>query len=163
MIVTLDYHGTPITVGLERLGDNRYQATIDGRVVLFSASALSHGGWLIQHDQQHRIAYGVATGHERMVHVDGQHYAMSVVDARAKTRKRASSGGDLTAQMPGQVTDVRVSDGESVSASQVLLVMEAMKMEIRVLAPNAGVIKRVLVQKGQVVERGQLLIEVVSE
>jgi biotin carboxyl carrier protein len=163
VIITLDYHGTPVTVALERLGDNRYQATIDGRVILFGASALAHGGWLLQHEQQQRIAYGVAMGNERMVHVDGQHYALGVVDARAKTRQRARSGGDLTAQMPGQVTDMRVRAGESVSASQVLLVMEAMKMEIRVLAPNAGVVKRVLVQKGQVVERGQLLIEMASE
>jgi biotin carboxyl carrier protein len=62
--------------------------------------------------------------------------------------------------MPGQVVNVLVSEGDSVERGQTLLVLEAMKMEIRVAAPAAGRVKRLLTEKGQIVERGQRLAEI---
>jgi biotin carboxyl carrier protein len=69
------------------------------------------------------------------------------------------SGGDLTAQMPGQVVETLVSDGESVASGQTLVILEAMKMEIRIAAPADGVVKKVLVSQGDIVDRGQPLVE----
>ena len=65
--------------------------------------------------------------------------------------------------MPGQVLDVRVENGDHVEAGQVLLVLEAMKMEIRVTAPYAGRINKLSVVAGDVVERGYVLVEVVND
>ena len=62
--------------------------------------------------------------------------------------------------MPGQVRQVRVAEGDRVERGQTLIVLEAMKMEIRVPATHAGRVARLLVQEGQVVERGQPLIDV---
>ncbi len=84
---------------------------------------------------------------------------------RGTERQRASSesdAGSLQAQMPGQVILVAVQEGDEVTKGQTLVILEAMKMELRVQAPSAGRVKRVLVQQGQVVERGQQLVEVVS-
>jgi biotin carboxyl carrier protein len=61
--------------------------------------------------------------------------------------------------MPGAVLAVRVSEGEQVEAGQVLLVLEAMKMENAVSAPGPGQVARLLVQSGQQVQRGDALIE----
>jgi len=55
---------------------------------------------------------------------------------------------------------VNVSEGESVTKGQTLLVLEAMKMEIRVQAPVDGVVKKLFVKQGQTVEREQMLIEI---
>ncbi|MCB9457792.1 MAG: biotin/lipoyl-binding protein [Anaerolineaceae bacterium] len=62
--------------------------------------------------------------------------------------------------MPGQVVNVLVAVGDSVTRGQTLVVLEAMKMEIRVAAPGDGTVRRLLVAQGDVVERGQLLLEV---
>jgi biotin carboxyl carrier protein len=64
--------------------------------------------------------------------------------------------------MPGQVRAVNVAEGESVTKGQTLLVLEAMKMEIRVSAPRDGVVGKLLVQQGQTVDREQVLIEIVD-
>jgi methylmalonyl-CoA carboxyltransferase small subunit len=61
--------------------------------------------------------------------------------------------------MPGSVIAVRVSEGDDVEAGQVLVVLEAMKMENNVPAPAAGRVARVLVSAGQQVQRGETLVE----
>ncbi len=61
--------------------------------------------------------------------------------------------------MPGTVLGVRVKDGESVESGQVLVVLEAMKMENTVPAPGPARVERVLVTEGQQVQRGEPLVE----
>jgi biotin carboxyl carrier protein len=61
--------------------------------------------------------------------------------------------------MPGLVTKVLVSGGERVVAGTGLVVLEAMKMENQLTAPGKGVVRRVAVQAGQTVEKGQVLVE----
>ena len=61
--------------------------------------------------------------------------------------------------MPGIVRQVLVAEGQAVARGQALMLLEAMKMEIRVTAPEAGLVRRVAVTAGQTVERGQALIE----
>ncbi len=85
--------------------------------------------------------------------------AISSVSTSERRATRKTSGG-LTATMPGQVQSVLVSAGDTVTRGQVLVILEAMKMEIKVAAPADGVVKRVWVSVGDVVERGQGLIEI---
>jgi biotin carboxyl carrier protein len=62
--------------------------------------------------------------------------------------------------MPAQVADVLVSAGDGVTIGQPLLILEAMKMEMRVTAPHDGVVTQVFVARGDVVERDQQLIDI---
>jgi biotin carboxyl carrier protein len=83
--------------------------------------------------------------------------------SRRKTSDASGApGGSLEAAMPGQVISVAVREGDEVTKGQTLVVLEAMKMELRVQAPDAGRVQRVLVVEGQVVARGQQLIEVTT-
>ncbi|MBN4891117.1 biotin/lipoyl-binding protein, partial [Staphylococcus sp. EG-SA-26] len=66
----------------------------------------------------------------------------------------------IGAQMPGSVTEVKVSVGETVKANQPLLITEAMKMETTIQAPFDGVIKQVTVNNGDTIATGDLLIEI---
>jgi len=61
--------------------------------------------------------------------------------------------------MPGTVLRVDVHQGEHVSEGQALVLLEAMKMELAVTAPGAGVVSAVLVAAGELVSRGQALVE----
>jgi acetyl/propionyl-CoA carboxylase alpha subunit len=72
----------------------------------------------------------------------------------------AAAAGSLAAPMPGTVQRVLVEEGDEVSAGQVLVLLEAMKMELSVVAPAAGVVTAVLVAAGELVSAGQRLIEV---
>jgi glutaconyl-CoA decarboxylase len=71
----------------------------------------------------------------------------------------ATSAAIVKAPMPGSILEVRVRTDDAVIAGQVLLVLEAMKMENTVVAPAAGNVKHVLVKLGQQVQRGEPLIE----
>ena len=76
---------------------------------------------------------------------------------RFPTGALATVAGGLIAPMPGNVTSVRVTKGDSVSRGQLLLTLEAMKMEHRITAQRAGKVARILVQPGDQVDNGALL------
>jgi biotin carboxyl carrier protein len=61
--------------------------------------------------------------------------------------------------MPGQVRAILIAVGDEVSSGDPLLILEAMKMEMRILAPQSGKISKINCALGDVVARGQLLIE----
>ncbi|MEO8611455.1 MAG: biotin/lipoyl-containing protein [Chloroflexota bacterium] len=160
MIYSYQHGGQTYTVRLERTPDGGYVATIDERTFPVDAQPLKDGDWLLTLSGQRITVYGAAAGNQRYMHLGGQSYTLSVPDARSKRRSSTAAVGDLTAQMPGQVVDILVSEGEAVNAGQTLMLLEAMKMQIRVSAPQEGRVKRLLVGKGMVVERGQLLAEI---
>jgi pyruvate carboxylase subunit B len=62
--------------------------------------------------------------------------------------------------MPGQVRAVNVNEGDTVTKGQTLMLLEAMKMEIRIQSPQEGVVKKLFVSQGQTVEREQVLIKI---
>ena len=69
-----------------------------------------------------------------------------------------NSGGNVCAPMPGTINDVRVKTGDSVKKGQVLLILEAMKMENEIISPVDGTIKSVNVEKGQNVNLGDVIV-----
>ncbi|WP_343394565.1 biotin/lipoyl-containing protein [Candidatus Amarobacter glycogenicus] len=65
----------------------------------------------------------------------------------------------ITAPLAGTIAAVRVAEGDEVAEGQLLLVLEAMKMEHRITAPSAGVVKAVHVRERDVVREGDTLLE----
>ena len=76
---------------------------------------------------------------------------------------RADVSGGLKAPMPGNVTAVHVAEGDAVAAGDLLLVLEAMKMEHRITAPGDGTVRQVLVGAGDQVDNGALLIVLAAD
>ena len=69
----------------------------------------------------------------------------------------AAGAGDVTAPMPGNVLDVLVKVGDTVSAGQTVVILEAMKMENEIVATEDGVVASINCSEGQAVESGQIL------
>lgn len=70
----------------------------------------------------------------------------------------SSSAYKLVCPLPGTVTAINVKEGDTVSAGQTLVVLEAMKMENNIDADKAGTVKEILVQNGATVMEGDNLI-----
>ena len=140
--------------------DKSYRVDIGGKTVDVEIIQVRDGQLELLIDGQRVIAYVSSEGAKRWVTINGQTFVL----IKAMAAKRRSAGHDhaseLAAPMPGQVRSVNVSEGETVTKGQTLLVLEAMKMEIRIQAPVNGKVKKLYVNQGQTVEREQILIEI---
>lgn len=84
--------------------------------------------------------------------------APSAPASAPKAATASVTGGEsVDAPMPGNILDVKVKQGDTVKSGDVLLILEAMKMENEILAPKDGVVASVNVVKGATVNSGDVL------
>jgi len=89
----------------------------------------------------------------------GRHWRLSRVDERREREASVAHAGELTTRLPGTVVSVAVSVGDRVGAGQVLMTVEAMKMEHAIAAPYAGRVRSLRYAAGERVPEGAVLIE----
>ncbi|NWE49584.1 acetyl/propionyl/methylcrotonyl-CoA carboxylase subunit alpha [Pseudomonas gingeri] len=89
----------------------------------------------------------------------GELLAISAFDPIAAVEASHGHQGGLTAPMNGNIVRVLVQVGQSVEAGTQLVVLEAMKMEHSIRAPQAGVVKALYCQEGEMVSEGSALVE----
>ena len=77
---------------------------------------------------------------------------------KAAPAPAAAGSVKVDAPMPGNIRDVKVSNGTAVKAGQVLVILEAMKMENEIVAPQDGTVASINVNKGDTVEAGQTIV-----
>ena len=154
-----------LVVTVEPAGDG-FAITIDGVTSRVAATIARPGVLHLSFEGGPRLTAWVAgAGPQRWVALDRGPWAGCAFElslAQPAPRKRAGpaeGNGTLEAQMPGVVRRVLARAGETVMRGQTLVLLEAMKMEIRVNAPYAGEVLAVAVAEGQAVERGQKLVE----
>lgn len=84
--------------------------------------------------------------------------AATAAPAPAPAPSSVPAGGEqVTSPMPGTILAVNVAAGDTVKRGQVLMILEAMKMENEISAPQDGTVASVNVRKGDVVNSGDLL------
>lgn len=83
--------------------------------------------------------------------------APAAAPAPAATPAAAADGQKVLSPMPGTILSVNVSVGSAVKAGEVILILEAMKMENEIVAPCDGTVKQLAVQKGSTVATDALL------
>ncbi len=85
--------------------------------------------------------------------------AAPAVAAAAPAAPAAPVAGEaVTAPMPGNILKVNVTAGQAVKEGDLLVVLEAMKMENEIFAPKSGTVAQVLVQKGSTVDTGATMV-----
>lgn len=83
-----------------------------------------------------------------------------VSQAAAPAPASAGVGGSVVSPMPGTILEVKVKEGDAVSVGQVVVILEAMKMETEIVAEVAGSVSSVRVKKGDAVDTDAVLVEV---
>jgi acetyl/propionyl-CoA carboxylase alpha subunit len=161
MKLSFDYNSQSFAIDLTPGGSGKsYRAMIGEKTVDVEIIRVDeeHGRLELLIDGERVTAYVSSENAKRWVTVNGR----TVVLTKSSGAKRGGAGQDhaseLAAPMPGVVRSVNVGEGESVTKGQTLMVLEAMKMEIRIQAPFDGVVKSLAVKVGQTVEGEQVLI-----
>ncbi|MCX9011355.1 MAG: sodium-extruding oxaloacetate decarboxylase subunit alpha [Candidatus Methanoperedens sp.] len=101
---------------------------------------------------------------EFKVEVDGDVFEVKILSAgggmavKEMNERPKAVDGSITASMQGMVLKVKVKKGDSVAKGDVVMVLEAMKMENNIHAPHAGTVKEILVKEGSTVSAGDALL-----
>ncbi len=110
-------------------------------------------------EDRRRTARVVFDADRHYVHAGGRSVALREQPRFPDARQSVPQGGCI-APMPGKVVELRVAEGDEVQVGDVLLIMEAMKMEHSVLTPKAGKVERIRVSVGDQVDADALLVVV---
>jgi acetyl-CoA/propionyl-CoA carboxylase, biotin carboxylase, biotin carboxyl carrier protein len=137
---------------------------VESQEIVERAESLSHRTTSVPHSSD-----GNGQLRTQEVEVDGKRFTVRVVDpappwaalARARRERAgaqaAGAGGAVTSPMQGTVLAVRVAEGDTVEAGQLLCIVEAMKMENEIHAQHPGTVARLSVAPGEPVTNGQVI------
>ncbi len=160
----LDAEGQVLSLEL-RCDDGHWQYTRNGQSqsLEWTASESRPGRQQLRLRLGGRDCHGdvVIQGETLTVYRNGESHIVRLHDAVAHAQDEGSDhGGSLTAPMPGKIIAVAVAAGDAVKSGDVLLVMEAMKMEHTIVSPRDGVVEEVFFQPGDQVTDGTELIAI---
>ncbi|HQQ53481.1 acetyl/propionyl/methylcrotonyl-CoA carboxylase subunit alpha [Ottowia sp.] len=156
--VDLEYRGEAVVAKLRYLQDGLMLQIGDAEAQPLSLTALPDGRIDLRYGTARELVQVYPLG--EVEHVFGSRGAVQIteLDLLSRAEEGAGEGGRLTAPMPGKVVSIAVRAGDKVSKGQALAVMEAMKMEHTIAAPQDGVVDEVLYAPGdQVAEGAELL------
>ena len=123
---------------------------------------LGNGTFQLTDGTRGRLAYAVSDGARSWVFLDGRVYVV-VRGADGNSRRPTAHDDDATAlasPMPATVIEIKVAAGDRVMRGDVLITLEAMKMELPVKAPRDATIKAVVCRPGELVQPGVALLEI---
>jgi len=161
-------NGRVYEITIERRGDS-YIASVDGQPLEFELLDIQTGQLSLRFSPRLEdgqpgrpvTIFWAAEGSQKWVSLDGCTYRLDKPSARTARPTGETAGVEnVRAPMPAQVRAIQVAEGERVEKGATLLLLEAMKMEIRIKSPSNGSITRLLVTSGQAVEKDQVLVEI---
>ena len=152
MKVLLELGGDEFEAFVHREAD-KLTVTIEGEK--FEAK-IGDGGTVTIGGHTYKVHVG-----EREAQVDGSHLPFRILDIKsgAAGETGGARGARVKPPMPGKIVTVAVNEGDEVKQGQVLVILEAMKMQNEIAAPASGVVKKVHVKPGQNVEGKDVLVE----
>ena len=131
--------------------------TIDGQVLMVTRTI--DGGVTVAGDSLQTRAWAACLEGVRWVFVDGNVFTFDAGSPPARSRRSASQHATLMAPMPATVRRLNVVAGDAVRKNDVLIVLEAMKMELPIRATGDAHVARIHCREGDLVQPGVSLIE----
>ena len=121
---------------------------------------LGNGAYRIDDGQRSRVAYAAGPADARWVFLEGRVFLIDAAPQGGARRKlRRDDEGALAAPMPATVVKIIVEPGQRVSKGDVLIMLEAMKMELPIKAPRNASVKSIACRNGELVQPGIPLLE----
>jgi len=149
------------TLELTPSNKSSYRATMGDETVGVEILGTQNGKLELLIDGERVTAYVSSDNAKRWVTINGRTVLLTKqMGSRKSGGGHHHTAGELTAPMPGQVRAVNVSEGDTVTKGQTLIVLEAMKMEMKIQAPMDGTVSKLYVYQGETVEREQMLVEI---
>jgi biotin carboxyl carrier protein len=159
MVYRFQIAGNIYQISIERQGEG-LKASCGGQTFEFEILDEQPGRLSIRLDGRPATLHWANDGGKKWVSLDGCTYAIEKPSARTgQSGKDLQGTGLQRSPMPAQVRAIEVVEGGLVERGQTLLLLEAMKMEIRIKAPHPGRVARILVSPGQTVDKDQALVE----
>jgi 3-methylcrotonyl-CoA carboxylase alpha subunit len=118
----------------------------------------------VRHERRGTVHVGettlwvATTTDARWVFLNGRVYEFA--EPQPKARRRGSHDGSLSAPMPATVRRIAIGVGDTVKTGDVVIVLEAMKMELPIRAAEAGTIRAIHCEEGELVQPGVPLLEI---
>jgi len=162
---TLAWKGHVHTVELGFTAGRTAAATVDGRTLLqvadvgYCAGGAGVSTIAARLVERRRRARCRIEGAQVTLWEEDAQYDFLLEDPRTREFKASATTGGLTTPLPGVVVSVPVSVGHKVAAGEVLMVIEAMKMEHTITAPYAGTVQAIHFGRGDRVPEGSQLLE----
>jgi biotin carboxyl carrier protein len=129
-------------------------------VVDFDVTPLGDGRYQVSDSTRQRLAYAIGPPASRWVFIDGRTFVIDVTGgAEGKVRRTHRDDMELASPMPATVAAIHVSEGQAVSRGDLLVMLEAMKMELPIKAPRDGRVRKVGCTQGELVQPGVPLVE----
>jgi 3-methylcrotonyl-CoA carboxylase alpha subunit len=157
---TLDYDEHRVEA--ERAGPGRFRITAEGEDSIVEVLYHGDGRIRVLIDEEPVEAAVVLESGVALISLRGETHTLHkpAPPAVDETGPGTDAAANLTAPMPGTVVKVFVEEGQEVEEGQLLLVLEAMKMEQPISAPHAGVLSSLPFGEGSLVPGGAVLAEV---
>jgi len=145
-------------VTLERAGDG-YQAVIDGQAYAVEVIDQQPGILSLRISGRPMTFYWAQDGSRKWISQGGCTYWLDPPARRGSHPFGEVDGSTaVRSPMPAQVRAVQVASGDPVERGQVLMLLEAMKMENEIKSPYEGKVKKILVREKQTVDKDQVLL-----
>ena len=125
-------------------------------------TALGNGRYRVSDGATQSVAYAAGPADARWVFLNGRVYVINTTRAET-TRRGQDDDRALASPMPAKVAAVNVSPGQQVARGDVLIMLEAMKMELPIRAPRDGRVKAIACKAGELVQPGVPLLELEPE
>ncbi len=156
--IDLEYAGQPVVAKLRYLDDGLQLQVGDGEPMPIAFTPQADGRIDLRYGADREVVQVYVRG--EVEHIFGTRGATAIteLDVLSHSADGAGEGGRLTAPMPGKVISIAVKAGDKVTKGQPLAVMEAMKMEHTIAAPQDGVVGEVLYAPGDQVGEGDELL-----
>ncbi len=161
LAVTIDDQVYQVELDLSAQSGSEVTVKVDGKLVRVRVPdwnvPVEQMEWIVVDDRPYEIVFDRDM---QWIRSHSRVHQMGVHDMEATVTRPRSGDGRVKAPIPGQITQVLITPGQTVHAGQALLMLEAMKMENEIRSPRCGTVHALHVAPGQSVSLHEVLAEI---